>query len=75
MPTVCGGVLPFSGDASRFLRATVGVVVLGLFFAAARLLRPAPPQPMQTGRQELEKAYAIVRNSVRAVRQSGLAGR
>ncbi|UCD82300.1 MAG: bifunctional lysylphosphatidylglycerol flippase/synthetase MprF [Desulfobacterales bacterium] len=54
----------FSGDASRFLRATVGVVVLGLFFAAARLLRPAPPQPTAAGRQELEKAWTIVRNSV-----------
>jgi phosphatidylglycerol lysyltransferase len=54
----------FSGDASRFLRATVGVVVLGLFFAAARLLRPAPPQPTASGRPELEKAYSIVRNSL-----------
>jgi phosphatidylglycerol lysyltransferase len=55
----------FSGDASRFLRATVGVLVLGLFFAAARLLRPAPPPPAETDRQELEKARRIVRNSVK----------
>jgi len=54
----------FSGDASRFLRATVGVAVCGLFFAAARLLRPASPQPVQPGVQELEKAYPVVRNSV-----------
>jgi phosphatidylglycerol lysyltransferase len=53
----------FGGDASRFLRATVGVVVIGLFFAAARLLRPAAPQPAESGRPELEKAHAIVRNS------------
>jgi len=53
----------FGGDASRFLRATVGVIVFGLFFAVARLLRPAPPQPTESGRQELEKAYPIVRNS------------
>jgi len=46
------------------LRATVGVVVFGLFFAVARLLRPAAPQPAESGRQELEKAYSIVRNSV-----------
>ena len=54
----------FNADASRFLRATVGVVILGLFFAVARLLRPAAPQPAESGRQELEKAYSIVRNSV-----------
>jgi phosphatidylglycerol lysyltransferase len=54
----------FGGDASRFLRATVGVVVLGLFFAVARLLRPSPPQPTESGRQEFEKAYPIVHNSV-----------
>lgn len=53
----------FSGDASRFLRATVGVVVLGLFFTAARLLRPVAPQPTAAGLQELEKADIIVRNS------------
>jgi phosphatidylglycerol lysyltransferase len=53
----------FGGDASRFLRATVGVVVFGLFFAVARLLRPASPQPRESGPQELEKAYPIVRNS------------
>jgi phosphatidylglycerol lysyltransferase len=53
----------FSGNASRFLRATVGAGVVGLFFAAARLLRPAPPQPKEPGRPELEKVYAIVNNS------------
>jgi phosphatidylglycerol lysyltransferase len=64
----------FSGDASRFLRTTVGVVVLGLFFAAARLLRPAPPQPPDSGRQELEKAYTIVRNSVEVSANLALLG-
>lgn len=54
----------FSGDASRFLRATVGVVVLGLFFAAVRLMRPTTPQPAESGRQELEKADTIVNNSL-----------
>jgi phosphatidylglycerol lysyltransferase len=53
----------FSADASRFLRASVGVIVFGLFFAAARLLRAAPPQPSEPDRQELETAYAIVHNS------------
>jgi len=64
----------FSGDASRFLRATVGVVVLGLFFAAARLLRPAPPQPKETGPEELEKAHAIVRNSAEVSAHLALLG-
>jgi len=64
----------FTGDASRFLRANVGVVVLGLFFGAARLLRPAAPQPKEPDRQELEKAYAIVRNSVEASANLALLG-
>jgi len=64
----------FGGDASRFLRATVGVVVCGLFFAAARLLRPAPPQPTESGRPELEKAHTIVRNSVEVFANLALLG-
>ena len=64
----------FSSDASRFLRATVGVVVCGLFFAAARLLRPAPPQPTETSRPEIEKAYIIVGNSVWASAHLALLG-
>ena len=64
----------FSGDASRFLRATVGVVVFGLFFAVARLLRPVPPQPPQSGQQELEKADSIVRNSAEVFAHLALLG-
>ncbi|MBW2427493.1 MAG: bifunctional lysylphosphatidylglycerol flippase/synthetase MprF [Deltaproteobacteria bacterium] len=64
----------FGADASRFLRATVGVVVCGLFFAAARLLKPAPPQPLQPGVQELEKTYPIVRNSVEVSANLALLG-
>ena len=64
----------FSGDASRFLRATVGVVVFGLFFAVARLLRPVPPQPPESGRQELEKADNIVRNSAEVFAHLALLG-
>ena len=64
----------FSGDASRFLRATVGVVVFGLFFAVARLLRPVPPQPPESGRQELEKADSIVRNSAEVFAHLALLG-
>jgi phosphatidylglycerol lysyltransferase len=64
----------FNGDASRFLRTTVGVGVLGLFFAAARILRPAPPQPADSGRQKLEKAYPIVHNSIDARASLALLG-
>lgn len=64
----------FGDDASRFLRATVGVVVLGLFFAAARLLRPAPPQPTESGRQQLDKAAGIVRHSVEVSAHLALLG-
>jgi len=64
----------FGDDASKFLRATVGVVVLGLFFAAARLLRPAPPEPTESSRQELEKVYTIVRDSVQASAHLALLG-
>jgi phosphatidylglycerol lysyltransferase len=64
----------FSGDASRFLRATVGVVVFGLFFAVARLLRPVPPQPPESGQKELEKAYAIVCNSTEVFAHLALLG-
>ena len=64
----------FSGDASRFLRATVGVVVLGLFFAAARLLRPAAPEPTESGQQELIKADMIVHNSLEVTAYLALLG-
>jgi phosphatidylglycerol lysyltransferase len=64
----------FSGDASRFLRATVGVVVCGMFFAAARLLRPAAPQPRESGRPELDKAYTIVRHSAEVFANLALLG-
>ncbi len=64
----------FGGDASRFLRATMGVVVCGLFFAAARLLRPTQPQPTVSGQQELEKASKIVRDSLEASANLALLG-
>jgi phosphatidylglycerol lysyltransferase len=53
----------FSGNAPRFLRATVGAVGLALFFAVARLLRPAPPKPVAPDQADLEQARAIVQGS------------
>jgi phosphatidylglycerol lysyltransferase len=52
----------FNSDASRFLRATVGAVVLGLFFAGARLMRPAPPLLEAADSQRLAKAMPVIRN-------------
>ncbi len=51
----------FLGDAPRFLRASVGVLGVALFFAAAKLLRPAPPEPVLPGTADLEKAHNIIR--------------
>lgn len=52
-----------SGDAPRFLRATVGVISVALFFAIARLLRPAPPEPALPGMPDLERARPIIQAS------------
>jgi phosphatidylglycerol lysyltransferase len=47
------------GDAPRFLRAGVGVAVLMVAVALARLLRPAPPEPGRPQREEIERAAAL----------------
>jgi phosphatidylglycerol lysyltransferase len=53
----------FRGEASRVLRAFVGVAALVFFLAAARLLGPAPPEPEPPTREGLERAAAIARAS------------
>ncbi len=53
----------FSEDAPRFLRAVVGMISVILFFAVARLLRPARPESLTPSRTDLEKARAIVEKS------------
>ncbi len=50
----------FNGNASRFLRASLGAVVLGLYFALARLLRPAPHRPELPGTLQLETIWPLV---------------
>lgn len=50
----------FTGDAPRSLRATVGAVAFLLFFAAAKLLRPAPPKPTLPSAAELEEAHEVI---------------
>jgi len=49
------------GDASRFMRATVGGFGLVLFFAVASLLRPRPPQAVQGSSSELQEVERIVK--------------
>jgi phosphatidylglycerol lysyltransferase len=53
----------FSGDAPRFLRATVGAIAVTLSCALARLLRPTSPEPALPGIADVEKARAIVERS------------
>lgn len=53
----------FSGDAPRFLRATVGAIVVALAFALAKLLRPTAPEPTPPSIAEVERACSIVERS------------
>jgi phosphatidylglycerol lysyltransferase len=50
------------GDASRFLRATVGATCLALLFVAARVLRPASPDPTFSSPEDVEQAHTIVKS-------------
>jgi phosphatidylglycerol lysyltransferase len=62
------------GDASRFLRTTVGVMGATLFFAFARLLHPGPPEPSLPSTNDLEKARNIVEKSLRTYAHLALLG-
>jgi len=53
----------FTGDAPRFLRATVGAVTLALIVAMVRLLRPGPPAPARPGPEELARAAEVAQKS------------
>jgi phosphatidylglycerol lysyltransferase len=64
----------FSGDAPRFLRATVGAMGVALLFAVARLLRPATPEPAVPTGEELAKARGIVGRSPRTYANLALLG-
>jgi phosphatidylglycerol lysyltransferase len=52
----------FGDNASRFLRGTVGAVVVGLFFALARLLRAAPPS-RKPAQEDMAAVERVVRHS------------
>jgi phosphatidylglycerol lysyltransferase len=51
----------FRADAPRFLRASVGVVLLLFLFSIQRLLRPAPEEPDPPALAEVEHAGVILR--------------
>jgi len=48
------------GEASRFLRASVGAAVIVLVFGFARLVRPAPHDVVTPGEEELEAARRVI---------------
>jgi phosphatidylglycerol lysyltransferase len=62
------------GNASRFLRATMGVIGVTLFFALARLFHPAPPDPSLSGTSDLEKALSIIKESPKTYAYLALIG-
>ncbi len=64
----------FSGDAPRFLRATVGALGVALLFAVARLLRPARPGAANVGGDDLARVRAIVERSPRTQANLALLG-
>ena len=64
----------FSGNAPRFLRATVGAVGVALLFAVARLLRAAPPRAPEVVGADLEKVRAVVARSPRTQANLALLG-
>ena len=51
------------GDASRFLRASVGAAVVLLVFGISRLIRPATYKPIFPKTEQLEKARSVVLGS------------
>lgn len=53
----------FRGDASRTLRAFVGVAMIVLLVGAVRLMRPAPPEAEPPSAEALQRAARIARIS------------
>jgi len=62
------------GDAPRFLRATVGVTVVAIGFALARLMRPAVHRPAAPRADELAAVRDILRESGRSESNLALLG-
>jgi phosphatidylglycerol lysyltransferase len=66
--------LSFKAEAPRFLRATVGTLVLVLGFALTRLLRPAAYRPAKSEADLLPAVQAIVAQSAVAAANLALLG-
>lgn len=62
------------GDASRFLRTTVGVVGAMLFFAFGRLLHPGAPESSLLSKKDLEKALNVINRSPKTYAHLALLG-
>lgn len=62
------------GDAPRFLRASVGAAALVLFFAAVRLLRPAPAASRLPSPAEVERAEEIADRQIHTYAQLACLG-
>jgi len=63
-----------SGDAPRFLRASVGVLIVGLFFAAAHLLRPTQPESTSPSAEGMDRVRRVVAASPSVVANLALVG-
>ena len=57
------------GEASRFLRASVGAAVVVLLFGVARLMRPAPHEVVEPSAADLDAAGAIIARQPRTSAQ------
>ena len=64
----------FSGDAPRFLRATVGTGVVALFIAMSRLLRPFRPKSVIPEITDLDAVRVIVKSSRKTYANFALLG-
>jgi phosphatidylglycerol lysyltransferase len=62
------------GDAPRFLRATVGVIVLSVIIGMVKLLRPAPPEPILPDRGLPDLVRAVVAASTDTTASLALLG-
>jgi phosphatidylglycerol lysyltransferase len=64
----------FSGDAPRFLRASVAVILVAMGYAAFQLLRPVPPVPPPPGSAHVERLLPLVTASTETRAALALAG-
>ena len=62
------------GDAPRFLRTTVGIVVILFLVTVSRLLAPARPRPTAPTDTELDEARQIIAQSDQAAANLALTG-